>query len=190
MYSSEACTSSRTTTLPASERCLRARCRLRRAPTRTWSIVPTTKVLSTPFLRPDSHACATAAPPCRSSSSSPTPCSAASCRPRNASFRPALPWARYVDHAPPSSAGGRWSSHVSNRANMALLVAIVGSATSTPPHPCRCARASAAASAASVLPSPIGASTISNRGSADAVSTSCTASCTGRGLAMPKRPVQ
>lgn len=71
---------------------------------------------------------------------------------------------------------------------MAFPVAMVGSAKKTPPAPERAAKTSATARAASVLPSPIGASTIIRPGAVIPLASSTAASWTGRTRASSGSP--
>ena len=83
---------------------------------------------------------------------------------------------------------GSLSSHLRTRANIASVVAIVGSATQTPPSPRRYAKSSAATNAASVLPSPMGASITSRPGSFASHATRSAAFCMGLGSIPAGRP--
>lgn len=151
------------------------------------------------FLRPRSHVWATSSAPAdragspsrRGAGTAVSTSTAATLAPRasspaNSSLRAALEWARCTECRRLPSPASR-SSHFSRRGNIALPVAIVGSAKNTPPAPKRAAKTSATASAASVLPSPIGASMTISPGAVISRASAIALSWTGRTFALRGR---
>ena len=115
-----------------------------------------TKLDSPARLAPRSHWFTTARDSSASSPSWMSPCQEARSREAYSSLSPALPCVSATLASSPSA----WSSQRIVRVNIGLAVAIVGRPRKTPPCPKREARTSDASSAPSVLPTPMGASTM------------------------------